>query len=182
MLFTIATQNKPAAPNAQIAAVQRFQASDFKDKDSLQFLIQSNIRSVIKIAKGYVRPGCELEDLIGEGTIGLMEAAQRWEPEHGANFNTYASNWIRARVQEFVQKNSSAFKVGGRTVRTLFQSLARVLRQHGKDADPALIARELNLDVAQVTEALQFMSRLWVPKDALSTKSPPMIALTPRQL
>ena len=159
MLFTLATQNKPAAPNAQIAAVQRFQRSDFKDSNALQFLIESNIRSVIKIAKSYVRQGCELEDLIADGTIGLIEAAQRWEPEHGANFNTYASNWIRARVQEFVQKNSSAFKVGGRTVRTLFQSLARVLRKHGKDADPTLIARELNLDVAQVTEALQFMSR-----------------------
>jgi len=159
MLFTLATQNKPAAPNAQIAAVLRFQASDFKDQDALQFLIESNIRSVIKIAKSYVRPGCELEDLIADGTIGLIEAAQRWEPEHGANFNTYASNWVRARVQEFVQKNSSAFKVGGRTVRTLFQSLARVLRKHGKDADPTLIANELNLDVAQVTEALQFMSR-----------------------
>ena len=159
MLFTIATQNKVAAPNAQIEAVLNFQRSDFKDSNALQFLIQSNIRSVIKIAKGYVRPGCELEDLIAEGTIGIINAAQRWEPEHGANFNTYANNWIRAAIQEFVQKNSSAFKVGGRTVRTLFQSLARVLRQHGKDADPALIARELNLDVAQVTEALQFMSR-----------------------
>ena len=159
MLFTLATQNKPAAPNDQIAAVLRFQASDFQDRNALQFLIESNIRSVIKIAKGYVRRGCELEDLIAEGTIGLMEAAQRWEPEHGANFNTYASNWIRARVQEFVQKNSSAFKVGGRTVRTLFQSLARVLRKHGKDADVELIASELSLDVAQVTEALQFMNR-----------------------
>ena len=159
MLFTLATQNKPAAPNAQIAAVQRFQASDFKDKGSLQFLIESNIRSVIKIAKGYVRPGCELEDLIAEGTIGLMEAAQRWEPEHGANFNTYANNWIRARVQEFVQKNSSAFRVSGRTVRTLFQSLARVIRQHGKDVDAALIAKELNLNEAEVSEALQFMNR-----------------------
>ena len=159
MLFTLATQNKVAAPNAQIEAVLNFQRSDFKDSNALQFLIQSNIRSVIKIAKGYVRPGCELEDLIAEGTIGIINAAQRWEAEHGANFNTYANNWIRAAIQEFVQKNSSAFKVGGRTVRTLFQSLARVIRQHGKDADPALIARELNLDVAQVTEALQFMSR-----------------------
>ena len=159
MLFMIATQNKPAAPNAQIEAVQRFQASDFQDRNALQFLIESNIRSVIKIAKGYVRRGCELEDLIAEGTIGLMEAAQRWEPEHGANFNTYASNWVRARVQEFVQKNSSAFKVGGRTVRTLFQSLARVLRKHGKDADVELIASELNLKVDQVAEALQYMNR-----------------------
>ena len=159
MLFMLATQNKPAAPNAQIAAVQRFQASDFQDRNALQFLIESNIRSVIKIAKGYVRQGCELEDLIAEGTIGLMEAAQRWEPEHGANFNTYACNWVRARVQEFVQKNSSAFKVGGRTVRTLFQSLARVLRKHGKDADVELIASELNLKVEQVSEALQYMNR-----------------------
>ena len=58
MLFTLATQNKPAAPNAQIEAVLNFQRSDFKDSNALQFLIESNIRSVIKIAKSYVRQGC----------------------------------------------------------------------------------------------------------------------------
>ena len=166
MLFTIATQNKPQAPNAQIAAVLAFQASDFKDKASLETLINSNIRLVIKIAKSYVRHGCELEDLISEGTIGIINAAQRWEAEHGANFTTYAQQWIRAAIQEFVQKNSSAFKVGGRTVRTLFQSLARVMRENGGIADAALIAKELNLNEAEVAYALRYMNRQGKALDA----------------
>jgi RNA polymerase sigma-32 factor len=166
MLFTIATQNKPQTPNAQIAAVQRFQQSDFKDRASLETLIDSNIRLVIKIAKSYERHGCELEDLVSEGTIGIINAAQRWEAEHGANFTTYAQQWIRAAIQEYVQKNSSAFKVGGRTVRTLFQSLARVMRENGGIADASLIAKELNLDEAEVAYALRYMNRQGKALDA----------------
>ena len=157
MLLTLAQTARIAAPNAQIETVLEYQRTG--NKDLLASLIESNVRLVMKVAKSYVRQGCSMEDLVSEGTIGIIDAANRYSTDHGANFTTYAQQWIRARVQEYVQKNSSAFKVGGRTVRTLFQSLARIMRKHGEEVDANLIARELGLDVDQVTEALQYMNR-----------------------
>ena len=157
MLLTLAQTAQIATPKSQIDTVLEYQRTG--SPALLESLIESNVRLVMKIAKNYVRQGCELEDLVSEGTIGIIDAANKYEPNHGANFTTYAQQWIRARVQEYVQKNSSAFKVGGRTVRTLFQSLARVMRKHGEHVDAALIANELGLDVAEVGEALCYMNR-----------------------
>jgi RNA polymerase sigma-32 factor len=157
MLLALAQTARIAAPNAQVQTVLEYQRTG--DKALLASLIESNVRLVMKVAKSYIRHNCPMEDLVSEGTIGIIDAANRYSPDHGANFTTYAQQWIRARVQEYVQKNSSAFKVGGRTVRTLFQSLARIMRKHGQDVNVDLIAEELGLDAQQVTEALQYMNR-----------------------
>ena len=157
MLLTLAQTATIQAPQTQIETVLEYQRTG--NKALLAKLVESNVRLVMKVAKSYVRQGCEMEDLVSEGTIGIIDAADRYQPNHGANFTTYAQQWIRARVQEYVQKNSSAFKVGGRTVRTLFQSLARVMRKHGEHVDAELIANELGLDVAEVCEALKYMNR-----------------------
>lgn len=157
MLLALAQTANIASPQTQIETVLEYQRTG--NKALLAKLIESNVRLVMKVAKSYVRANCSMEDLVSEGTIGIIDAANRYEPNHGANFTTYAQQWIRARVQEYVQKNSSQFKVGGRTVRTLFQSLARVMRKHGEHVDADLIARELGLEVAEVTEALQYMNR-----------------------
>lgn len=157
MLFMLAQTANIASPQTQIETVLEYQRTG--NKALLAKLIESNVRLVMKIAKSYVRHNCSMEDLVSEGTIGIIDAANRYEPNHGANFTTYAQQWIRARVQEYVQKNSSQFKVGGRTVRTLFQSLARVMRKHGEYIDAELIANELGLEVAEVTEALRYMNR-----------------------
>jgi RNA polymerase sigma-32 factor len=157
MLLTLAQTARIATPNFQVQTVLEYQRTG--NKALLASLIESNIRLVMKISKSYIRHNCPMEDLVSEGTIGIIDAANRYSTDHGANFTTYAQQWIRARVQEYVQKNSSQFKVGGRTVRTLFQSLARVMRKHGQDVNVDLIAGELGLDAAQVTEALQYMNR-----------------------
>jgi len=157
MLLTLAQTARIAAPNAQVQTVLEYQRTG--DNALLASLIESNVRLVMKVSKSYVRHNCSMEDLVSEGTIGIIDAANRYSPDHGANFTTYAQQWIRARVQEYVQKNSSAMKVGGRTVRTLFQSLARVMRKHGENVNVDLIAEELGLDVDKVTEALRYMNR-----------------------
>ena len=157
MLLALAQTANIASPQTQIETVLEYQRTG--NKALLAKLIESNVRLVMKVAKSYVRANCSMEDLVSEGTIGIIDAANKYEPNHGANFTTYAQQWIRARVQEYVQKNSSQFKVGGRTVRTLFQSLARVMRKHGEHVDAELIANELGLDVAEVCEALKYMNR-----------------------
>jgi RNA polymerase sigma-32 factor len=164
MLMMLAKTATIAKPSKQVETVLEYQRTG--DKALLEDLIESNVRMVMKIAKSYVRRACPMQDLVSEGTIGIIDAANRYSPDHGANFNTYAQQWIRARVQEYVQKNSSALKIGGRTARTLFSSLARVMRKHGQDVTDELIAQELNLDKAEVVEALRYMNRYGSSLDA----------------
>ena len=102
MLLTLAQTATIASPKTQIDTVLEYQRTG--NKALLAKLVESNVRLVMKIAKSYIRHGCEMEDLVSEGTIGIIDAADRYQPTHGANFTTYAQQWIRARVQEYVQK------------------------------------------------------------------------------
>jgi RNA polymerase nonessential primary-like sigma factor len=80
------------------------------DEAARQSMIEHNLRLVISIAKGYSGRGVPLEDLIEEGNLGLMAAIEKFEPERGFRFSTYATWWIRQAVDR-------ALSTQGRTVR-----------------------------------------------------------------
>jgi RNA polymerase sigma-32 factor len=71
------------------------------DAAALRDLVGSHLRLVIKIARGFSGYGLPLSDLVAEGNVGLMQAAQKFEPERGFRFATYAMWWIRAAIQEY---------------------------------------------------------------------------------
>lgn len=79
------------------------------DKQAQNKLVESNLRFVIKIAARY-KGLMELEDLINEGSIGLMTAARKFNPESGNKFITYASWWITASIQKAVRETSTGIK------------------------------------------------------------------------
>jgi len=81
------------------------------DLAAAQQLILSNLRFVVKIARGYSGYGLPLADLIQEGNIGLMKAVKRFSPDHEVRLISYAVHWIKSEIHEFVLKNWRIVKV-----------------------------------------------------------------------
>ncbi|MCW2243747.1 RNA polymerase sigma-32 factor [Azospirillum canadense] len=136
---------------------------DRQDRAALDKLIGSHLRLVFKMARGYQGYGLPLSDLIAEGNVGVMQAAQKFDPDKGFRFATYASWWVRAAIQEYVLHNWSLVKIGTTAAqKKLFFSLRR-LKARMNDLDSAgsgdltpeaveSIATELNVPAAEVVE------------------------------
>src|ERR1700719_1261389 len=96
------------------------------DHEAAHKLVNSHLRLVAKIARGYRGYGLPVSDLISEGNVGLMRAIQRFEPEKGFRLATYAVWWIRASIQEYILRSWSLVKMGSTaTQRKLFFNLRK---------------------------------------------------------
>jgi RNA polymerase sigma-32 factor len=82
------------------------------DRDAANQLVTSHLRLAVKIAAGYRGYGLPVSDIISEGNIGLMQALNRFEPEKGFRFATYAIWWIRACIQDYILRSWSLVKIG----------------------------------------------------------------------
>ena len=98
----------------------RARAGDFQARQSL---IEHNLRLVVSIAKGYLGRGVPLSDLIEEGNLGLMHAIDKFEPERGFRFSTYATWWIRQSVDRALMYQGRAVRLPVNIVRELQQVL-----------------------------------------------------------
>jgi len=81
------------------------------DHEAAHKLVNSHLRLVAKIARGYRGYGLPISDVISEGNIGLMQAVQRFEPERGFRLATYAVWWIRATIQDYIRRSLSLVKM-----------------------------------------------------------------------
>ena len=82
------------------------------DREAAHQLVTSHLRLVAKIARGYRGYGLPISDVISEGNVGLMQAVERFEPEKGFRFATYAVWWIKAAIQEYILRSWSLVKMG----------------------------------------------------------------------
>jgi RNA polymerase sigma-32 factor len=82
------------------------------DTEAAHALVTSHLRLVAKIASGYRGYGLPLSELISEGSVGMMQAVKRFDPERGFRLSTYAMWWIRAAIQEYVLRSWSLVKIG----------------------------------------------------------------------
>jgi RNA polymerase sigma-32 factor len=82
------------------------------DRDAVHKLVTSHLRLVAKIAMGYRGYGLPISDVISEGSVGLMQAVKRFEPERGFRLATYAMWWIKATIQEYILRSWSLVKMG----------------------------------------------------------------------
>lgn len=98
-----------------------------KDEKALHQLICSYTRLVVSVALRYRRYGIPLIDLIQEGSVGLLEAAERFQPNRNVRFSAYAKWWVRAHIQSFVLRNWSIVRTGTTGAqKNLFFSLNRI--------------------------------------------------------
>jgi RNA polymerase primary sigma factor len=81
------------------------------DRDARTRMIQANLRLVVKIAREYLGRGMALEDLIGEGNLGLIRAAEDYDPRFGTRFSTYASYWIKQAIRHALINTTSTIRL-----------------------------------------------------------------------
>jgi len=131
---------------------------DKGDEKALEKLVSSHLRLVVKMAAGFKGYGLPVSDLIQEGTLGLMDAAKKFDPEKGVRFSTYARWWILASIQDYVMRNSSIVKIGTTPAqKSLFFNLRRLRAKVSNnlvgpmsDEDRLEIARILGVPKASV--------------------------------
>jgi RNA polymerase nonessential primary-like sigma factor len=121
-------------PEEEFAAATRARAGDFQARQSM---IEHNLRLVVSIAKAYLGRGVPLSDLIEEGNLGLMHAIDKFEPERGFRFSTYATWWIRQAVERAVMNQGRVIRLPVHVVREL-QQVLRARRT--LENDPAFMA------------------------------------------
>jgi len=120
-------------------------------------LIESNLRLVIAIACQYTSTGVPLLDLIQEGNLGLMRAAEKFDPRRGCRFGTYATLWIRQAVSRAAAEQSRLIHLPEQVARRLGKVrhvVVHLLQENGRDPLPEQIAQTSKIDLDEVIQLL----------------------------
>lgn len=171
---------------------------DQRDEAALHRLITAYMRLAISMAAKFRRYGAPMNDLIQEASLGLMKAAEKFDPDRGVRFSTYAVWWIKASIQDYVMRNWSMVRTGSTSgQKSLFFNMKRVQAKLEREAAAAgetldghqlreKVAHEIGVTMAEVemmegrlsgsdaslnaTQAADEDGREWI--DALEDDSP----------
>lgn len=108
---------------------------DNRDEQALHRLITAYMRLAISMASKFKRYGAPMNDLIQEASVGLMKAADKFDPDRGVRFSTYAVWWIKASIQDYVMRNWSMVRTGSTSSqKSLFFNMRRVQARLEREA------------------------------------------------
>lgn len=133
----------------------RIRRGDARAKDRL---VEANMRLVINIAKGYHNPLAPFEDLVQEGAIGLMTAAERFDASKGYRFSTYATHWIRQAISRAIDNKAKAIRIPAHvseTLRRLERVRSAMLREQGEEPTAEQLAQRLKMSARKIAALLQ---------------------------
>jgi RNA polymerase sigma-32 factor len=121
------------------------------DEKALHRLVNAYLRLAVSMASKYRRYGADMTDLVQEAGIGLMKAAEKFDPERGVRFSTYAVWWIKASIQDYVMRNWSLVRTGSTSSqKALFFNLKRVKARISREQEE----QTNNVDKARLSELI----------------------------
>ncbi len=153
-------QNPLLTPPEELRLTRLAKQGDFQAR---QTMIERNLRLVVNIAKHYVNRGMALLDLIEEGNLGLMHALEKFDPERGFRFSTYATWWIRQNIERAIMNQSRTIRLPVHVIKDL-NIILRAKRHleafSEREPAPEDVAHLLDRPVEDVRRTLQFNERM----------------------
>ena len=132
------------------------------DQEALEKLTKANLRFVVSVAKQYQNQGLSLPDLINEGNLGLIKAAEKFDETRGFKFISYAVWWIRQSILQALAEQSRIVRLPLNQVGSLNKinkAFARFEQEHERTPSPEELASELELPKEKVTDTLRVAGR-----------------------
>jgi len=133
------------------------------DEPSRKRMIESNLRLVVKISRRYNNRGLPLLDLIEEGNLGLIRAVEKFDPERGFRFSTYATWWIRQTIERAIMNQTRTIRLPIHVVKELniyLRTSRELVQQLDHEPTAKDIAEKLDVPVANVTKMLRLNERM----------------------
>ncbi|MDP8228072.1 MAG: RNA polymerase sigma factor RpoD/SigA, partial [Candidatus Electryoneaceae bacterium] len=130
--------------------------------DALEKMVQANLRFVVSVAKQYQNQGLSLGDLINEGNLGLIKAAQRFDETRGFKFISYAVWWIRQSILQALAEQSRVVRLPLNRVGALNKigkAYSALEQEYEREPSPEELAKALEMTITEVTDTLKMSGR-----------------------